>query len=285
MAPNYLNFTVSDVGPPGGDASIQQTLGLVHWFCDRLEVAANDLLTFNFLDMNEAEFQALGAAAPVFNEIQQDWLGFKHVLTLISTAALLTANNTNNVTAKMEQCLGNDARMTALFQPLYRTIARPAASTFWDDLKNFAAHILHHVIFMEAKIALGLQLADDAEAFIRDVDPLPGNLYLLDTAQITLDQAKAHNTRGMAAKQRLQVAYNAYWEQRPAPPRTGTWSLEDFHRIVPGLQVSPTLTIRDIRRYQAAGNLHNYMVNIQPITFERWTEVSETIKALEASFM
>ena len=27
------------------------------------------------------------------------------------------------------------------------------------------------------------------------------------------------------------------------------------------------------------------MVNIMPITFERWTEVSETIKALEASFM
>ena len=64
MAPNYYNFTVSDVAPPGGDATIQQSLALVHWFCDRLEVAANDLLTFNFLGMSEAEFQALGAAAP-----------------------------------------------------------------------------------------------------------------------------------------------------------------------------------------------------------------------------
>ena len=65
---------------------------------------------------------------------------------------------------------------------LYRTVARPAATTFWDDMKNFAAHILHHVTYMESKIMLGLQLADACEAFIKEVDPLPGNLYLLDTA-------------------------------------------------------------------------------------------------------
>ena len=132
---------------------------------------------------------------------------------------------------------------------------------------NFAAHILHHVIYMESKIMLALQLADACEAFIRDVDPLPDNLYKLDTGQITLDEARGHNTRGMAAKDLLQTAYNEFWEQRNPPPRTGSWNLEDFHRILPGLQIAPALTIREIRRHQAAGTLHNWTVNIQPITF------------------
>ena len=97
MAPDYFNFTISNVAPPGGDATIQAYIACIHWFCDRLEVAAGDVLTFDFLGMSQPEFEALGQAAPIFNTIGQDWLGFKHVLTLVSTAALLTANNTNNV--------------------------------------------------------------------------------------------------------------------------------------------------------------------------------------------
>ena len=285
MAPDYHNFTISNIAPPGGDATIQAHIACIHWFCDRLEVAAGDVLTFDFIGMSQQEFEALGQAAPIFNTIGQDWLGFKHVLTLVSTAALLTANNTNNVIAKMTECLGDDERKNTLFQPLYRTLARPVASTYWDDLKNFAAHILHHVIYMESKIMLALQLADACEAFIRDVDPLPDNLYRLDTGQITLDEARAHNTRGMAAKDLLQTAYNKFWEQRNPPPRTGSWNLEDFHRISPGLQIAPALTIREIRRHQAAGTLHNWSVQIQPITFQRWAEVSDTIKLLDSSFM
>merc|ERR1711888_517019 len=89
----------------------------------------------------------------------------------------------------------------------------------------------------------------------------------------------------MAAKDLLQTAYNEFWEQRNPPPRTGSWNLEDFHRILPRLQIAPALTIGEIRRHQAAGTLHNWSVILQPITFERWAEVNDTIKLLDSSFM
>ena len=283
MAPDYYNFHISNTAPPGGEATIQQVIALIHWFIDRLEVA-NDTISFNFLGIPDAEFRALGDAAPIFNTIQQDFLGFKHVLTLVSTATLLHRNNTNSVITKMTESLGDDDRKTALFQHLYQRIAR-TATNYWDDLRAFAAHVLHHVIFMETKIFLALRLAESCETFIRNVDPLAGNLYLLDIGEMTLDQAKGHNTIGMGSKQTLQTAYNAFWEARNPPPRTGTWNLDDLHRVFPGLQVAANLTVRDIRTHQAAGTLHNWMVNNPPITFERWEDVSDTIKSLETSFL
>ena len=120
MAPDYYNFHISNTAPPGGEATIQQVIALIHWFIDRLEVA-NDTISFNFLGIPDAEFRALGDAAPIFNTIQQDFLGFKHVLTLVSTATLLHRDNTNSVITKMTESLGNDARKTALFQPLCKT--------------------------------------------------------------------------------------------------------------------------------------------------------------------
>ena len=169
----------------------------------------------------------------------------------------------------MTESLGNDARKTALFQPLYQRVARPVGSSYRDDIRYFSAYMLHHVIFMETKILLALRLAESCETFIRNVDPLAGNLYLLDTGEMTLDQAKGHNTTGMASKQTLQTAYNAFWESRIPPPRTGTLNLDDVHRVFPGLQVAANLTIRDIRTHQAADTLHNWMVNNPHINFER----------------
>ena len=106
MAPAYYNFQISNEAPTGGEATIQHVIGLIQLFIDRLEVTVNDVLTFNFLGITEPEFQALGNAAPVFNTIQQDILGLKHVLTLVSMASLLQVNNTNNVITKMTECLG-----------------------------------------------------------------------------------------------------------------------------------------------------------------------------------
>ena len=52
MAPDYYNFTISNVAPMGGDATIHAYIACIHWFCDRLEVAAGDVLTFDFLGMS-----------------------------------------------------------------------------------------------------------------------------------------------------------------------------------------------------------------------------------------
>ena len=80
---------------------------------------------------------------------------------------------------------------------------------------------------MEIKILLVFQLANSCEAFIKNVDPLAGNLYLLDTGQMTLDQAKGHNTRGMAAKHILQVPITPFGSKRTLRLTLafGTWKI------------------------------------------------------------
>ena len=53
MAPDYYNFQISNTAPPGGEATIQQVIALIHWFIDRLEVA-NNTISFNFLRIPDA---------------------------------------------------------------------------------------------------------------------------------------------------------------------------------------------------------------------------------------
>ena len=194
MELDYFDFEVSEEGPLGGQATIPQVIALIHWATDRLDIDATDALTFNFLGATDDEFQALGQAAPVYNTIQRDLKGLRHVLTIISTATLLLAENITNIVTKITEKLGDDQRKTALFQFLYTRVNRVANSSYWDDLRNYFAHLLQHSVFVEHSTFDALKLADSYEKFVRAVDPLANHLFRLDTRQITLVQAKTLNT-------------------------------------------------------------------------------------------
>merc|ERR1711895_13551 len=101
---------------------------------------------------------------------------------------------------------------------------------------------------------------------------------------MTLVQAKEMNTEAMTRKQELHTAYTTFWTTRPPPPRTRQWILRDFTRLFPQMVNFPSLLIRDIRTHQNNGTLHNWMVTTQPITFQRWEEVRDTITTLDEAF-
>ena len=92
---NYdLNYSVK-LGPPprGNKVPEAETLKIVQWMIDRVEVV-DDKLRINFFNLTSVQFASLGTTCPLLAPLKQNLLGAKWALQSASKRLVMAKNIT-----------------------------------------------------------------------------------------------------------------------------------------------------------------------------------------------
>jgi hypothetical protein len=153
MAIQYDHGYTVELGPPPGGAAVSEaeTLGMIQWIGDQLEVA-NGVLRLNWFSLNEATFNTLRATCPTYAPLQQKLRGLKWAL-MAAARRLVLGDNVTAVNTQINMRLTDAATAQGLLAFAYHLgNVRPEPATTYVDLRNVINLLLQHVRFMECRV-------------------------------------------------------------------------------------------------------------------------------------
>ena len=133
---SYADYQV-DLGPPPGgmDAPEGDTLHVLQWVIDRLEVVAG-ILRINFFNLNRATFQTLAVICPALAPVKLNLMGIRHIIQ-VASRRLIMNDNVVSCNNQLINKLGDAVTAAELMAFVYHQgHVRPPQASPYTDFRN-----------------------------------------------------------------------------------------------------------------------------------------------------